>query len=459
MSFNKSIALFAGLRPGSSRAEIEAAVADVVDAMVSSVGATSDIRAARRDVAGLLDYLHGLKTSRHPGRVQLATALGERVLPLLYEVEEREPAVKDTYRYLDEEAAVIDRAAEVMGDVLSFLCAEVREHPRHGRPVRDDGIAPLFLFTPHFREGFRRLMSVLVRRYMRNKHSETAVYKPVRDILSGKSTGTVSRYDRQISSLVRTALGRAQEHHSKAKAAGEGTKDPAAKPEVTADTPEQETARDAFEVAHLHAQETGYFLPYALDFDSLAILYRLDRKSVIQGLVSLGHAVLQAETENYVLRQIDRLNDTHDLVHFDITVLSAFMYGDERQRLSYKQLHDTCLGAASSRSVMIRMRPLLAAELARRPHHLARRLLALSEDTRVGREEFESVVELLTRWISCLNERRFEEAIFGCVSQLWGNKILKPLITWIQDDGRNPDLTPNVINDVSILRDEIFQRH
>ncbi len=345
-----------------------------------------------------------------------------------------------------------------MGDVLSFLCAEVRENPRHGKPGRDDGIPPLFLFTPHFRDGFRRLLTVLVRGYMRNKHSETILYKPVRDILSGTSSGTVSRYDRQISSLVRTALDRAQQHHSKAKATGEGVKNPAAKHQDTADAPEQETARDAFEVAHLHAQETGYFLPYALEFDSLAILYTLNRKLVIQGLVSLANAALQAETENYVLRQIDRLNDTHDLVHFDITVLSAFMFGHESQRLSYKQLHDTCLGAASSRSVMVRMRPFLTAEIARRPHNLARRLLALCDDKSVGREEFETMVELFTRWISSLNGSRFEEAIFGCVSQIWGNKTLKPLISWIQEDNRNPDLTPNVINDVSILRNETFRR-
>ncbi|WP_425405261.1 hypothetical protein [Hwanghaeella sp.] len=466
VSVNKSMALFADLRTGSSLAEVDAAVAKVVEALVASVKAASDMRAARRDVANLLDYLHALKTSRHPGRVQLATALGERILPLLYEPEPAETAVKDDYPFLEEEAAVVERGAEIMGDVITFLCARDRQHPRRGKQVRDDGIPPLFLFAPEFREGFRRLLSVLVRSYMRNKHSETAVYKQVRDVLSGKTVGDVSRYDRQINNLVRTALDRAQEHHGKARAAaeqsqaesqsmgtaGEGN---SATPEVS---PEQEAARDAFETAHLHAQDAGYFLPYSLDFEILAQIYTLDRKLIAQGLVALGHAVVQAETENYVIRQIDRLNDTHDLVHFDVTVLSAFLYGNKVERISYKQMHDACLGAAPSRAVMLRMRPLLVAELARRPHQLARRLVTLSEDKSVGREDYEAHADLFTRWLASLNGRRFEDEISGCITLIEGNQILKPVVDWIYSSRRDPDLAPMAINDVSIRRDEIFRR-
>lgn len=458
MSITNKIALFAKLRPSSERIDIDDAVAGVVDALIASIGTTSDIREARRNVASLLNYLHALKTSRHPGRGILATALGERVLPLLYEPEKEEPAVTDTYPYLEEETAVVERAADMMAGILRFLCAKERENPRHGLPVRDDGVPPFFLFTPEFREGFRRLLTIIVRAYMRNKQSETAVYKQVRDILAGKTKGDISRYDRQITNLVRTALDRAQEHYIKSRAAGDG-KAGAADDTASDDVPpEQEAARDALEVAYLHARDAGYFLPYSLDFEGLASIFTLNRKSIVQGLVTLGHAKVQGESENYVIRQIDRLNETHDLIHYDITVLSAFIFGNKVQRISYKQMHDACLGAARNRSAMLQMRPFLVAELARRPQHLIRRLIDTSEDTSIGREAYEEMVDLLTRWLSDLNGRRFEDEISACISQLWGNEILKPIVTWIEADRRDPEMAPMVINDISILREEIFRR-
>lgn len=450
MSFYTSISRFAELRPKSSQSDIDAAVAEVVDALIASLDVTADIRAARRDVANLLDHLHSLKASRHPGRVQLATAVAERILPLLYEAEEDEPAVKDDYPYLAEETAVIDWAAEVMGDVLSFLCAEDRKHPRHGSEVREDGIPPQFLFTPDFREGFRRLLSVLFRSFMRNKHSETSVYKPVRELLAGTVAGEVSRYDRQIGSLVRTALDRAQEHQTKAKAAEAGDSEDI--------PPEWEAVRDAFKVAQLHARDAGYFLPYTLTFENLAQIYTLDRKLIVQGVNELGNAMLQGDNANYVLRQIDRLNQTHDIIHFDVAVLSAFRYGSEKQRLSYKQLHDTCLGAAKTREGMISMRPLLVAELARRPHQLARRLVALAEDASVEPIEYERIIDQFTRWLSCLNARRFEDEISGCATHFRGNKILKPLVRWIFASRCNLDLSPTAIYNIAALRAEIFKR-
>ena len=450
MSFSTSISRFAQLRAKSSQSDVDAAVTEVMDALVASIDATEDVRSARRDVANLLDHLHSLKASRHPGRGQLATALAERVLPLLYETKEDEPEETDDYPFLAEETAVVERAAEVMGDVLSFLCAEDKKHPRHDSEVREDGVPPLFLFAPDFREGFRRLLAVLFRSFMRNKHSETSVYKQVREILAGKVDGEISRYDRQIGSLVRTALDRAQEHHNKAKAAEDNDSEDI--------PPESEAARDAFKVAQLHARDAGYFLPYTLTFENLAQIYTLDRKLIVQGVNELGNAVLQGENANYVIRQIDRLNQTHDIIHFDVAVLSAFQYGTEKQRLSYKQMHDTCLGAAKTREGMLGMRPLLVAELARRPHQLARRLVALAEDTSVEPREYEAIIDLFTRWLSSLNARRFEDEISGCAAHFRGNKMLKPLAKWIFASRCNLDLSPTAIYNVSAQRAEIFER-
>lgn len=457
MSIDVTIKLFADLTAGSSRAEVDAAVEQVVSALVATIGDTPDIPAARRNVANLLDYLHSLKTSRHPGRVRLATELGEKIIPLLYEQEMPEPK-KDTYPFLEEEKAVINRATEIMGEVLCFLCAEDRAHPRFQAPIRDDGITPMFLFAPQFQDGFQKLLSVLVRNFMRSKHSETALYQPIRDILVGHDQSPISRYDKQIDNLVCTAFERAQKNHHPAEPSGPDSTEKAANRSPLSGDADKDAARDAIEVAHLHAQETGYFLPYDLDFESLSVIYTLDKESMVKGLVALGHAASQGESENYVLRQIDRLNSSHDLIHFDITVLSAFLYGEEDERLGFKELHDTCIGAASSRKGMIRMRPILAAELSRRPHHLARQLLKFVDDTGRKREEYEGWLETFTRWIAILNGRRFEEEIFGCVSQIWGNDVLKPLVEWIQNDDRDPDTAPAAINEVSIRRDDAFQQ-
>lgn len=446
---NENLAHFAGLHPDSSLDEINAAVSMVVDALIASVNVTTDIRAARRDVAKLLDYLHALKASRHPGRVQLATELGERVLPLLYVEEPPEEEVKDNYPFVNEEAAAAERAAEIMADVLAFLCAKDSNHPRHGKEIRDDGIAPMCLFTMEFREGFRRLILALFRNFMRNKHSETSVYRQVRDILANDGNGDISRFDRQINSLVMSALDRAQDHYHKADAVPDedGAEIPA----------EAEAARDAFQVAHLHAKESGYFIPYSMDFKTLAQVYTLDRKLIRQGLVELGNAVTQQANESYLIRQIDRLNDTHDIVHFDVTVLSAFMFGSMKERISYKHIHDACLGAAKTRDGMIQMRPLLVAELARRPHQLARRLVKLADDPAVDAKEFEAIIDLFTRWLSCLNKRRFEDEISSCAAHMKGKPVLRPMLKWIFGTRCNLDLVPTAMADTTALRSKLFE--
>ena len=123
-------------------------------------------------------------------------------------------------------------------------------------------------------------------------------------------------------------------------------------------------------------------------------------------------------------------------MHFDLTILCAFLLGEEGERLTFKQMHDTCIGAASTREVMVRVRPLLVAELSRRPHQLARQLLQDAADPEITDDVFQERLETFMRWISALNYARFEQEIYGCVSQLWGMPTFLPLIGWIQDDDR-----------------------
>lgn len=428
---------------------------------MASIASTSDLASARRELANLLSYLQHLKKSKHPGRVGLATSLAENILPLLYNdrtgrnpTEQPFGAETDDYPFLEEEVAVINRAAQILGQNIQFLCANDPDHPRHGTSIRLDDIHALFAFSASFKDGFRAIAATIFRRFMRSKRTETLVYNPIREALSDKGDIGIAAHDPQIRKAVTAALSWAQKAYDRA-APEPSSMENRAKPGMEPNKDEMEEkacAVEALERARLHARENGYFLPQSVDYDMLAVLFELDQAVLTQGITELGHAVSQGEGENYVVRQIERLNTSHDLVHFDLAVLSAFLHGEETQRLSFKQLHDTCIGSASSRTVMARVRPLLMAELSRRPHQLARQLVANTEDASVSNDMFQSRVQTFMRWIGSLNSRRFEQEIFGCVSQIWGIKPLSPLVNWIQVDERDEYKVDEVLSEVCTQR-------
>ncbi len=466
MSFNDALKRFARLRQGDSAGAIENSVDEIIDALKVSVSATSDLPGARREIANLLSYLHELRKSKHPGRVLLATALAEQVLPHLYDSAKPAagpatvaPAAESgRYPFIDEENAVLDRAAAMMSGTLQFLAGEDPEHPRHGAPTRDDAIPPLFAFNVRFARAFRSIAATAFRAFLRRKRTELQLYKPVRDAVADAGQAGIQRFDDEIRKSLLSSFDQAQKAFERPPPSdgAPGGLENRAKPKSPAapDAEEERVAmHDALEAARLKGKEDGYFLPRNVDYALLAQLFMLDRTLVSKGLTELGHAVAHGEEgENYVSRQVERLNASHDLMHFDLTILSAFQTGAEEERLSFKQMHDTCIGAATSREVMSRVRPLLVAELSRRPHQLARQLLRDASDPDVTDDTFQQRLETFMRWAGTLNNIRFEQEIYGCVSQLWGKPVFLPLIGWMQDDNRAQDKIDAVLMEVCTAR-------
>lgn len=449
MLLNVALSRFAELTQNSSVSDVEGSVRDVVRALSAGIEATEDLPSARREIANLLAFLQQMKKAKHPGRVALATALAEEVLPRLYENPAdgahppgAESAPLDDYTFAAEEQAVLNRARELMGDVLRFLTGEDRKNPRRDTPLRDDTIPPLFAFSLQFQESFREIATAVARTCMRRKRVENQLYKPVRATLARDGQAGIQEHDEEIRKALQTAFASAQSAFRNAPAPGQ-TKAKTQKRAGTTSTAEAVAENDwltmveTLETARVRSKAAGYFLPRAVDYDMLATVFSLNTDIVARSMRELGHAVTGAEDTAYVTRQIERLNTDLDQVHFDLSLLSAFMLGEDKERLSFKQMHDTCLGAASTREGIGQAHPLVVAELSRRPHQMARQLAEDLAAPEVSDQVFQQRLETFMRWIECLSELRFDQEIYGCVSQFWGKPAFKPLVKWIQDDKRD----------------------
>ena len=330
----------------------------------------------------------------------------------------------------------------------------MKENPRYRTDARDDGIPPLFMFSPAFRDGFYQILCYAFRKYLRTKMSATRLYRPVEETLAAGDANAIAQHDKEIRTMVRAALSRAQTSLNYPPLDGPQAKKTAKT--NTASLEDQEAERmdavAALEKARLHGAAKDYFLPQIIDYDMLTLLFDLNHAVLTSGLVELGFATTQDEDESYVTRQIERLNNSHDLVHFDLAVLGAFLYGKEAARITFKQIHDTCIGAARSREVMLRVRPLLMAELCRRPYQLARMLIAEAADPGVPDTVFTERLDLFTRWVRCLNVRRFEPEILGSVSEFESSEVLTPLMNWVRLDDRDEDKLDDMLVQVSALR-------
>ena len=458
VSIEAALRRFAALGADSNQTDVNSSVAEIVSALKSGAGATTDLLAARREIAALLEYLHGLRHSRHPGRVKLARALADEVLPLLYistatEAEEDDDALDDGYEFAEAERAVLNRAADMMAAHVQFLRAETNENPRHGTPGRDDGVPPLFMFSPAFRQGFYRILAYAFRTYMRTKMTVTRLYRPVAETLASGDETSIARHDKEIRALVRSALSWAQMalNHPPLDAA-----DAKRAKTRSASLEDQEAERlaavEALEKARLHGTSNDYFLPQVVDYDMLTLLFDINHKVLASGIAELGFAVTQGEDESYVTRQVERLNNTHDLVHFDLAVLAAFLFGREDARITFKQIHDTCIGAAKSREVMLRVRPLLMAELCRRPQQMGWLIVRDCPNPAVSEELFGDRLETLARWLRCLNIRRFEPEILGCTGEMQEAEALTPFFNWVMTDDRNIDKLEGMLAEVRARR-------
>lgn len=441
---DRALRRFAGLTRESPETEVREAVELVLAEIVASIDATSDRAGARRSVAALLNYLRAAENARHPGRTLLAIGLAETVIPRLYsdEAEAEEPAV--SYRYQREEELVRRRTLEMFEATLRFLRAETDRHPCHGEDRLEDSLPPFCIFSPAFTGGVERCLAVLFQNFLRSKQTETYLYAPLAEAArdAAPDAATFQRLDPTIRRTVTSALAFAGRTLRGVPNASLVDMDVLRSDPKTRDrfTFEEMTVLEALERLRLHGQEAGYFVHRELDFELLSTLFEFRPKLLAGGVIEIRNAIANGDTQEYVMRQVERLNDTHDLNVFDMTVLTAFYFGDDRRRLSFKTLHDTCIGAASSKAGMEALRPMLAAELSRRPQQLARRLMEIGSDRGSNTAAFTAVLEAFMQSIAALNGLRFSDEIFSCVSLVWGAGIYRDLIEWIQDKDRAPSL-------------------
>lgn len=445
----QTLAQFAALNSKSAKTEIDGAVQAVAEALATSVRRTQDRRDALRDISEFLTYLQQLKGSRHPGRVALATAIADQVLPLLYAPEPDH----DRYPYQREEDTVAAYAARWFERSFAYIRAEDESHPRHGSASLPSFISPFVFFSPDAGEGVKEALKVLFAGYMRNVGTEKNLYQKISPLIEDEAKIDLKDFNERIRNMIDSAIAQAQRahrtaaskrysQHAQAQSISADSTTSATSPHTPASpdsvvlTSDELTALEALEAMRLHGRRQGYFVPQELDYEALNVVLNLDQAKLRSALFEISNALSSGEGESYVARQIDRLDDTHTLVLYDITVLSAFFMGDRHDRVSFKQMHDACLGAAKSKQGMAQIRPLIMAELCRRPHQLAQQLMRFVDDQKIDADLFRDLLDAFMQTLSALNGRRFEQEIFGCLSLIWGHPVFYPLIAWIQDDNR-----------------------
>ena len=91
------------------------------------------------------------------------------------------------------------------------------------------------------------------------------------------------------------------------------------------------------------------------------------------------------------------------------------------------------------------LRPLLTAELSRRPHQLKRRVFEMSRDSSIGNDQFGETLTQLMFALAALHPNRFRDEIFDCVSIAWGSDILTPLVEWMNERDRDTETIDLVV--------------
>ena len=161
------------------------------------------------------------------------------------------------------------------------------------------------MFSTRFRTCFRDLAAAVFRTFLRRKRTEMQLYKPVRETIADVGKAGVARFDDEIRKSLLSSFGLAQNAFQRLPPAADlpAQTENRAKPKPAPD-PGAEAERvamlDALEAARLHAKANGYFMPRSVDYAMLSELFTLDKAAVTKGLVELGHAVSQGESENYV---------------------------------------------------------------------------------------------------------------------------------------------------------------
>ena len=431
-----SLQRFARLNSNSDKTEVREVVAAVIDDLRTTVKNTIDPAAARRSIADLLDFLNSLKSTVHPGRVELAQSISQKIIPELYQKDE--PTEYDDYEYLRAEYLLVNHISTKIADNLSIIRGEISAHPGYRKGRREFPVHPLCIYANLYASGIRDLIIKLVTQRFRNKKIQTTIYEPLtRDVIGvGKNhesffEDNVIYIDEQVTKLLDWGIAAEQSMaEKKSESSNSGTNSAAHD-----FTPEELLVQEVRDKLKVHSEINEYFLPQTAGFVLIKQLYTLNKGRFLHSAKEIQNATKYGNDHSQTVLQIDQIvNDTEDL-EFDIIALSAHAVGDEQSMLSYKALQDICIGSARTRDAMLEARPLIAAELGRQPIHMAKQIIAETQKQVGNIQKIEEMLESFREMISRLNQKRFEPEINTCASMMLSYKSLKPIVKWLQNEG------------------------
>ncbi|WP_421783922.1 hypothetical protein [Kiloniella litopenaei] len=430
-----SLQRFARLNSNSDKTEVSEVVAAVIEDLRVTVKNTVDPSAARRSIADLLDFLNSLKSTVHPGRVELAQSISQKIIPELYQKDE--PAEYDNYEYLRAEYLLVNHISNKIADNLSLIRGEISAHPGFRKGRREFPVHPLCIYANLYASGIRDLITKLITQRFRNKKIQTTIYEPLtRDVIGvGKNHETffednVIYIDEQVTKLLDWGIAAEQSMAAK--------KIESSDPSNSSDkdfTPEELLVQEVRDKLKVHSEINEYFLPQTAGFILIKQLYTLNKGRFLHAAKEIQNATKYGNDHSQTVLQIDQIvNETEEL-EFDIIALSAHAVGDEQSLLSYKALQDICIGSARTREAMLEARPLIAAELGRQPIHMAKLIIAETQKKVGNIQKIDEMLENFREMIRRLNQKRFEPEITTCASMMLSYKSLQPIVKWLQNEG------------------------
>ncbi|KLN61547.1 hypothetical protein WH96_04020 [Kiloniella spongiae] len=436
-----SLQRFARLNSNSDKTEVSEVVAAVIEDLRVTVKNTIDPASARRSIADLLDFLNSLKSTVHPGRVELAQSISQKIIPELYQKDE--PAEYDNYEYLRAEYLLVNHICSKIADNLSLIRGEVSAHPGFRKGRREFAVHPLCIYATIYASGIRDLMTKLVTVRLRNKKIQTTIYEPLtRDVIGvGKNPDSffednVIYIDEQVTKLLDWGISVEQAIAAKKSGTPDAPDEFTPKEFIPKEfTGEELLIQELRDKLKLHSEINEYFLPQSAGFELIRQLYTLNKGRFLHSVKEIQNATKYGNDHSQVVLQIDQIvNDTAEL-EFDLIALSAHAVGGEQSMLTYKALQDICIGSARTRDAMLEARPLIAAELGRQPIHMAKQIIFEAQKKIGNIQKIEEMFENFREMISRLNQKRFEPEIKTCASMMLASKSLHPLVKWLENEG------------------------
>lgn len=442
-----SLLEFSRLNRTSSKKDVHNAVVDVIREIYTSLTSNPDLGLARGSISQILKFLHELNTTVHPGRIALSKAIGNELLKSLYQ-----PPFKKTekaagkYKYAAEEKILLAHITNTFQSNLRFLRGDDPLHRGYGIEKLDLGIPSLCIFAPEFSGDVLDVIIPLLQYRLRTKSAEQDIYEPmIKKYLSlGKDpAGFFKMHPTLVPGAVKECLVWAQKKFCLIPQDQEIQFAKNYRNEKDYYSFDEMLCIEVLDKLLIQSLDNNYFLPTCIDFMFLNSLFSLDKEKINKGYEIIAHAIKMGEEKSYIIRRIDSLDRTHSQHLFDFALLSAYYFGDDFGRLPYRFIHDACIGGANQRETIEINRPMLSAEVCRRPTHLAAKIVKLIESGSSDADDIKSTVIKYMETVSQLNAIRFERELIASLGLFVTNSILSDLVVWLE----SPIRTKMVAND------------